>query len=413
MKSSVHNQKLKKQMELLTKRALVLYDSIFTQNTVKQNFSEIFILIDQQDKIKSFDEYTKCKDLVIADTKISDLLGKLVGSTMGMSVVEDADTSILQFIQQVYLVSKNKLLDSSTFDEHYSSFEELFYNDRLRFIDTVRLYNFESEEEEIFLEKGLVIKKLPHLQDGQAKMEELKYRPYAGFSKSEFVIERKYTALKRVGNFKPSSEQIIAEMNESGDVFDLVVKALRILRRSAIYRENGVITKQLTFNPHAGVTSRFSFFEKPVMGTKCTLSRQDAGEIKTIFTKMKQEKNPFIIASNRLGFGMERRSDEDKLLDYMIGLESLYLPDGQDELTFRLSLRVSFTLQQEMTVRKSDFDFLKKMYGVRSKIAHGKEYNLTTDDIIKLEEKLRQSLKLYLTSPSKFSKENLDNAYFE
>ena len=116
--------------------------------------------------------------------------------------------------------------------------------------------------------------------------------------------------------------------------------------------------------------------------------------------------------ASRLGFGMERRFAEDKLLDYMIGLESLYLPDGNDELTFKLSLRVAFILNQEITEGKKTYQFMKKMYRQRSKIAHGRTNELTKEDLSCIEELLRRSLKLYAEHPDTFTPASLDNIYF-
>ncbi len=78
-----------------------------------------------------------------------------------------------------------------------------------------------------------------------------------------------------------------------------------------------------------------------------------------------------------------------------------------------------------MTERKMTFKFIKKMYGLRSKIAHGKKYELTKEDISKIEEILRQSLKIYLDKPDNFTVDKynrngevtkagiLDNIYFK
>ncbi len=43
------------------------------------------------------------------------------------------------------------------------------------------------------------------------------------------------------------------------------------------------------------------------------------------------------------------------------------------------------------------------MYRLRSKIVHGKKYDLTKDEIVRIEEILRNSLKIFLSDPTKFS----------
>jgi hypothetical protein len=96
----------------------------------------------------------------------------------------------------------------------------------------------------------------------------------------------------------------------------------------------------------------------------------------------------------------------------MIGLETLYMPDGNAELSFRLSIRVAFLLSPPPN-RKDTFDFLKKMYNVRSKIVHGSEYDLKADDVSKLEELLRKSVILWIKNKNSFSGDELNMALFE
>lgn len=423
-KVNVNNQKLKDNMELLAEKAFALYNKVLKlngQSPITADAFQISIMINGLAyDINRFEEFKTCVDLMKANTKISSLMGKLVGTTAGMSTTENAETCIMQFIQQVYVDTANTSFDLSTFNEHYEAFEELFYSNTMRLTDTVRLHNFESEVDEIVLEEGLVIKKLPQVQDVRTKIQEMQYRPYIQFSKSEFVIERKYTKKKMVGGFtpEPSPGQIERALNESVDLFDIVIKALRVLKSSGVYREHGITTETLTFRPYAGTSTSVSFFENAVLGDKCKLTTKEANELKALYAKMKQTSNQtFKIACSRLGFGMERRLDVDKLLDYMIGLESLYLPDGNDELTFRLSLRIAFVVNQEMAERKKIFKFIRNMYGLRSKIAHGsapsKKFELAKEDISKIEGILRSSLKFYLENPSSFTNESLDNIYFK
>jgi len=420
MNNSVNNPELKNSLVLLAKKAFTLYNDVLRLNGLSPsatNTFQISIMINRlAHDINQFEEFNRCVELMNADTTIHSLLGKLVGTIAHMSTTDNAETCIARFIQQVYLDTANTSFDLTVFNNHYEAFEELFYSGTMRFVDTVRLHNFESEADEIILEDGLAIKKLPEVQDIQTKIQEMRYRPFIQFSRSEFVIERKYTKRKLVGGFtsEPSPEQIDRELNESVDVFDKVIKTLRILKSSAVYREHGITTETLTFSPYAGITSRLAFFENTVLGDKCSLAVQEANELKALYAKVKRANNQtFTLASSRLGFGMERRLEVDKLLDFMIGLESLYLPDGNDELTFRLSLRVAFVINHHMAERKSLFTFLRKMYGVRSKIAHGKKHELSKEDLSKTEQILRQSLKIYLDNPEAFTRGVLDNIFFE
>lgn len=404
----IHNYRLRTTLEDLCKKAIDFYNSLSLPNRNPRDVGIALFNFDSE--IEKIPEFTEAAKIMKNSRRINFLLGKLVGTALDKSTVDSAETCILRFIYQVYL--QKYTFEQALFNDKYKRFEELFYSNILHFIDDVELYNFESEVDEIVLEDGLRIKKNVVAKDEQAKIQETRYRPYSQFSKSDFIIERGYAKQKMVGNENTNfnTEEINKELNESGDLFDQIIKSLRILKSSGVYRNHTINTRELTFAPYAGIISRSPFIENITFGDKCTISSSEIVELKTIFKKIHKSSDAvFNIASNRLGFGLERRFDEDRLLDFMIGLESLYLPDGNEELTFRLSLRIAFILNKKSDDIKDTFRFIKKMYRLRSKIVHGKKYELIKDDIKRLEEILRKSLKICMFNPLKFSLDKYDN----
>lgn len=426
MNVEINNKRLKKSMEELSIKVFSYYNGIFGDNlTTYDNLQVSIILHQQEDNVKEMEEFKVSIKLMNVDQKINGVLGKLVGTMLQKSSVGNAEECILGFVKQLYL--KNKKFNVNEFSSFYERFEELFYSDSLNFIDRVRLNNFKSEVEIMELEEGLAIKKIPHVIDEQTRIHEMIYKPYIQFSRSDFVIERRYSRAKRIGesNTSLNSGEINREANESGDLFDLVIRALRLLKSSAVFRDQTITTETLTFMRYAGLMSRFPFIENIILGDKCTLTSTETEELKKVFTKLrKNDDSRFRIASSRLSYGLERRLNEDKLLDYMIGLESLYLPGKTDELSFRLSLRASFITNDAMSKRKEVFRFIRRMYDSRSNIVHGNQHELTLEDIKKLEELLRVSLKIWMEDANKFKEDKvkkgilikeglLDSIYFK
>lgn len=69
-------------------------------------------------------------------------------------------------------------------------------------------------------------------------------------------------------------------------------------------------------------------------------------------------------------------SDPERLLEYAIALEALYLNDNskeRGELTYRLALRAARFLESTLDKRKETFSIVNKLYGFRSRIAHGED----------------------------------------
>src|SRR5262249_15461493 len=136
-------------------------------------------------------------------------------------------------------------------------------------------------------------------------------------------------------------------------LFDLAIIALRVLKSSGVYRGADIQTEPLTFHlGDGGQGFVIPIPENVELGRKCVLQSHEVRQLQSLFQSIRAEIDErFGEASRRLSFGLERHNTQDRLLDYMIGLEALYLPDSNDELTFRLGLRVAWTLKHTKAER--------------------------------------------------------------
>lgn len=79
---------------------------------------------------------------------------------------------------------------------------------------------------------------------------------------------------------------------------------------------------------------------------------------------------PFVNAIRRLSSSIQKISLEEKIIDLMISLESLF-SDGAHEMTFKISVRMSFLLGRNIQETKFLNKFIKEAYALRSQIVHG------------------------------------------
>ena len=84
------------------------------------------------------------------------------------------------------------------------------------------------------------------------------------------------------------------------------------------------------------------------------------------------------------------------MIDYMIGLEALFLRGGSSEMTHKLSLRVAKLLAGGLDDRHRVYKEVKKLYGGRSAIVHGESADLSDQNLGRVEEILRHSIKQFL-----------------
>lgn len=355
--------------------------------------------------ITTLNGFGDCLELIQSDDVIGGHLGKLVGTVVSAGGIGSSEEVLLRLL----LNFSRKIDGEESFDTIYTGFEEFFYGQELKFQDTVRLYNFHTEVE-IDLGNGLTIKKLIEEKAESAPVGSLRWLEIQ--AQSQFVISRVYTREKIIWNDDPMKsatqqlEKAGAQMEESPKIFDAVVTALRLYKSSAIYRGSAITTEDLTFSPIGGISTRTSFDHNPILGARCELSEKDIGPFKNLFHTFKEDSTQFKIASNRLSFAMQRRTLEDKLIDLMIGLESLYLPDRDQELTFRLCMRAALILEVGEN-RRMLFDFLNSMAKLRGSIIHGNNKKLTYKDVSKLEGILRRSLILWAGDRTIFQENNL------
>lgn len=403
----VRNTKLKECLQLLAQSTLPVYKKhLLLDRQFSNDQTYIYIALGKLDQnVTENPEFSTCTSLMENDNNIKALQGNLVGTHGTASIVRDEKSCILTFLQKLYI--KNPEYEQDLFDQEYSSFEDLFYSDTLHFRDSARLYNFQYGADEIGLGSGIVIRKTTSPGVPSKDPVELMYRPYDVISKSNFVIEREYDLRKRIGRSTKSGEnEIKKELSRIPYLFDLVINALRILKPSAVYRDHRISSELITFHPSSYTSTNIPFFGNTAIGEKCEIKTEDVSELKTIFTFLINEKESrFIIAQRRLSLGIVRNEFEDRLIDYMIGLEALYLPHENQELRFRLSLRVALLLCSKPTKRKETYNFVREMYNTRSNIVHGTKHkpDLNVDEISKLEDLLRRSLKLWIYDKSNFS----------
>jgi len=117
------------------------------------------------------------------------------------------------------------------------------------------------------------------------------------------------------------------------------------------------------------------------------------------------------VALRHFNFAKEWDNIEDKIIDYVIALEALYLGEDLGEYSYRLANRSSLMLNETFTKRKDRYKDIKNAYTWRSKIVHGAfdpaENKITDEDIEKIGDFLRISIKKFLNLSKHYKKEKI------
>jgi len=110
-----------------------------------------------------------------------------------------------------------------------------------------------------------------------------------------------------------------------------------------------------------------------VLSEQAIIRDADAQQLSILWDRLDNSPNAPIVrlAFSRWSVTSERLSDEDKLIDYWIALESLFTPDASQEVTYRSAIRIAAFLGDAAEVRKKIYDDIRHSYEWRSALVHG------------------------------------------
>lgn len=110
---------------------------------------------------------------------------------------------------------------------------------------------------------------------------------------------------------------------------------------------------------------------------------------------------------------IEPYTPRDSFLDIMVCLENLYLKDSNQELSYKLAMRMAHHLATDERERKNFFKEIQKAYGFRSKIVHGSEVKIDETLLLNMRQYARKSLKWFLKHSEKWSESSLNDYVLE
>lgn len=113
------------------------------------------------------------------------------------------------------------------------------------------------------------------------------------------------------------------------------------------------------------------------IGNDIDISTEDVESFKSIYWKIEQvhtvdKLKHLQLPFRRLRLAAARTNDEDRLVDYVVGLERLLSPDSENlETTFRFRLRGAALLPKSLGNPRERIDLMNSLYRLRSRVVHG------------------------------------------
>lgn len=376
--------------------------------TIKPNYFKL--ITSHEEALKQLPEYSAAIQIIAEEEIVKKYYEGKITDSAGKKV-ENPD--IRPFIAMSFLISPlieliegNGSLrwDTDKFNAIYKRLEGGLYQIVQKYHYFAPLYNFKSKISEIKLNENVVIHKI----SPEILKEIWRLGGPLGLIPKYKVLHAQYTIemIHEYSRAEAISDKVPRE------VFYKIVSALRLFKKG-VPGFNILYNKSLTSIETGSGATLSGAAPADFYGPECTLDSTEVKEFVNFFnffkarleTDLIKDSYKFLdVSIRRFNSSLENLDPENKLIDYVISLEALYLTEI-DELSYRLGLRAAVLLGKDNEEQKYIRKFLSEVYRARSKIIHGKSANFIKiyDEQIpigkaveKIEDILRESIKRFL-----------------
>ncbi len=269
----------------------------------------------------------------------------------------------------------------------------------------VPLINFVTNKDKIEIGDKFVIEKSTSFEK-EMVFEQLTKR-------FEIIISSEYLLRAYIKTNKPA-EKIYELFDEAIIEFEKAIILFRLFKKEFI-GFNFIVEKHLANTlvyGYSAVNLSYLIIDRKIEKKKYVI---DNGEIE-LLNKFFREYDIFSTSKFDLAVGYFNRSYSQYFLtniflDTMFVLENLFLRNTNQELKYKLSMRMAYVLGgNDKEKREKIFNFIKDCYDIRSKIVHGiKIPELDVKRISKLRELTIDSLKIFFKERDLYLGKNLDD----
>lgn len=318
---------------------------------------------------------TTVENAMRADERVARHLDTLVG-TSGGSMSVTSEMCLRAMLYELLKGENTFLFDEDRFRRIYAAMEDYFYSDVIGLRLMAPLSLFEMQADRINLESHLFLRQLSPSEREQLVLQGVQFPGFGlgGLHGMERVgLELMLDVPKIFGERPQPADPTAIPMAKASQEFQEVLSALRVFKTGQVSYS---MIQQIPrgWNP-GGAMSSYGL-NLPVLGEPYELSAEEAPRFATFwgeYHRARRRNRPRIdLALRRLNFGYERIRPEDRLIDYVIGLEALLTKGNEGgDLKYRLTLRGARLLGNDATVRAKVHTDLDWAYRLRSHIVHG------------------------------------------
>jgi len=376
-----------------TEQEEIVFDrpNTFRRTQVRKLEYNLFISL-HHEGLTEIEEYKSLAKTMAADPIIAEHTKGEVTTIVGGIYRSIWDYATYPLIKQLSKCEGKFVFSEKLFTDDFLDLTRFFSSRTIRYLYVAPLIGFDSDADELTLEHGLKIRRMK-MEENQRLMNDLRdtgFMPVEEVRFDKFCIELQLDVMKHFESWDPTA----AELEAPSNIVARLVGSLRLFKAGDV-RYNVINVAAVSDVPHLIGANMLVGHYRGFVGNSYVLDQTELTEFLSL-RKLLTESTIPKVALTRFELAYDREQSEDRMIDYIISLEALFLRGEFSEMTHKLSLRVAKLLEATLDDRQRVYKEVKKLYGERSAIVHGGSTGPSHENLQRLEEIVRDSIKQLL-----------------
>ena len=319
--------------------------------------SFLILLISGTKDVSKLEEYQGIQKILVNNPKLSRNFDTLVGSSNQKIRLEIP--SFMESIVRNYVKKYGTAYNEEFIKREYLEIENFLLDDIITIKAEAKITSFDPNFNfQINFGDELCLQKISDYENDLAS--EYKHNLICYYKTPKIIGETESTT-------KSDDYSIIRKK-----ILDLIL-ILRLYRSGKIGIDDIVISESI-FGGRLQMRNPSYEVSYGYPSQHYQLREEDGEKIKILSTEYEKIKKPTFLNNviNRFLSSYTQSTVEDRILDLIISLEALFLPET-DELKQKLAIRTALFLETDSIERNWIYNIIRKGYDIRSQIAHGNE----------------------------------------
>lgn len=258
--------------------------------------------------------------------------------------------------------------EESNFEEIYNNVEDYINSDEVKVKCISQLNGFSCDVNEIIIDSQVKI-----IRYTEKECKEIWASNSRLWMRERFPITPDHFKIEVIRSIK---KDVLRSGSWQNELQEILKKALTLLR---LFKDSNLKIGSVVTMPGQWVPNAYSAMtgsNEMMFGGNYSFKISELPELVKLWNNLENvdfnNVYPLEIALKRFNFAHERVDVEDRLIDIMIGFETLF-SESTTEIRYKISLRTAILIGKNLDERKIIFKLMQVAYDMRSSLVHGKK----------------------------------------